>query len=66
MRRLNNKFGIGIIKLDLEHYAQSEVVLDARYNEDIDYDTIDKLIEKNKDFKEFMEKCGEYNKIGSI
>lgn len=54
MRRLNNAFGIGFIKLNTENVEQSEIMFSARYNENVDWDTIDRLSETNQDFKEFV------------
>lgn len=53
LRRLNNAFGIGIIKLNAENISQSEVLLSAKPSDSLDWDTIDKLSE-NPDFKEFL------------
>ena len=53
LRRLNNAFGIGFIKLNAEDYAQSEILLSAKENE-LDWNTIDRLCEENKYFKSFV------------
>ena len=48
-----NAFGIGFIKLNAEDYAQSEILLSAKENE-LDWNTIDRLCEENKYFKSFV------------
>lgn len=53
LRRLNSAFGIGFIKLNIEDYTQSEILLSAKENE-LDWNTIDRLCEENKDFKSFV------------
>lgn len=53
LRRLNSAFGIGFIKLNTNDYTQSEILLSAKENE-LDWDTIDRLCEENKDFKSFV------------
>ena len=53
LRRLNNAFGIGFIKLNAEDYTQSEILLSAKENE-LDWNTIDRLCEENQDFKSFV------------
>jgi len=53
MRRLNNAFGIGFIRLDSEDYVQSEIILSAKNNEILDWNTISRLSEDNEDFKRF-------------
>lgn len=54
MLRLNNAFGIGFIKLNTESVEQSEILYPARYNESIDWDTVDKLSENNMGFNKFI------------
>lgn len=53
LRRLNNAFGIGIIKLVPEHISQSEIILPAKYNEKVDWDTVDRLMTENPNFQQF-------------
>lgn len=53
LKRLNNAFGIGVIKLNAENVSQSIVMLNARKNENLDWDTIDRLTE-NPDFNQFI------------
>ena len=54
MLRLNNAFGIGIIKLNVENIEQSEIIIPSRINDSIDWETVDRLIEVNPDFKNFV------------
>lgn len=53
LRRLNSAFGIGFIKLNIDDYTQSEILLSAKENI-LDWNTIDRLCEENKDFKSFV------------
>jgi len=55
LRRLNNAFGIGIIKLDLENINESEILIPSRIRPELDWDTIDILLKKNIDFRTFMD-----------
>ena len=55
LRRLNNAFGIGVIKLNAENINESEIILPAKIKQELDWDTIDLLLKKNGDFKGFME-----------
>ena len=54
LRRLNNAFGIGLIELDAENFEQSEVILFARHNDELDWLTIDQLA-ANTDFIDFLD-----------
>lgn len=65
LKRLNNAFGIGIIKLNAENISQSEVILNAKQNESLDWDTIDRLAE-NPDFKQFIGDIKEDAALGKI
>lgn len=55
LQRLNNAFGIGIIQLNPKNISQSEILLVARAKNYLDFQTIDRLITENPDFKEFMQ-----------
>ena len=55
LRRLNNAFGIGIIKLNAQNINESEILLPSKIKQELDWETIDLLLKKNEDFKEFME-----------
>jgi len=54
LRRMNNAFGIGIIKLNAENINESEILIPAKKKE-LDWDTIEILLKKNNDFKKFLE-----------
>lgn len=54
LKRLSVSFGIGIIKLDVKEPDDCNVIFPARYKTDLDWDTLNKLIEENPDFKEFI------------
>ena len=53
MERLNQSFGIGIIKLKANPY-KSQIVYPSRYRE-LDFKTIDKLCKINKGFEQFIQ-----------
>lgn len=53
MARLNQSFGIGIIKLKANPY-QSKILYPAVYR-DLDFKTIDKLCKMNHEFEKFIE-----------
>lgn len=65
LKRLNNAFGIGVIKLNAENISQSEVILNAKENENLDWDTIDRLAE-NPDFKQFIGDIKDDAALGKI
>ncbi len=66
IRRLNNAFGIGVIRLDAEHFMQSEILFSAKEKESLDWDTINRLVDSNPDFKKFLDDLMEDIKIGKV
>lgn len=53
--RLNDTFGIGVIKLDTEDLLSSKVLIPAKHKENLDFKTINKLAIENIDFQKFIE-----------
>ncbi|MGL2811286.1 HTH domain-containing protein [Helicobacter pylori] len=63
LRRLNQSFGIGVIKLESE-ISNSKILLPAKERE-IDIPTLNMLVEQSpEDFKPFMEKINKQIKTG--
>jgi len=54
LKRLSTSFGIGIVRLDIDNPDDSEVLFSARYKENLDWDTINKLAAGNPGFKAFL------------
>lgn len=55
MTLLNNAFGIGIIQLDIKEIFNSKIIFPAKYRENLDWLIINKLVENNRDFREFID-----------
>lgn len=53
--RLNNAFGIGVIKLNAESLLESKVLIPATEKKNLDFETIDLFVSENPDFKNFIE-----------
>ena len=66
LRRLNNGFGIGVIRLDAEHFMQSEILFSAKEKDFLDWDTINRLADDNRNFKSFLNDLMEDIKVGKI
>ncbi|NSL90982.1 hypothetical protein ECE50_029425 [Chitinophaga sp. Mgbs1] len=58
VKRLNQAFGIGIIRLSGNPF-ESEIIFPARYRE-LDFVTIDKLCKINHDFEKFIDHTEKY------
>jgi hypothetical protein len=66
VRRLNNAFGIGIIKLNPENIFESEILFPSRINQEIDWDTVNRLANENYYFNDFLKLITEDCKIGKV
>lgn len=66
IRRLNNSFGIGIIKLDAKNIEQSEILFSAKSKEFLDWETIDRLADENNDFRVYIDNLIEDVKLGKV
>lgn len=66
IRRLNNAFGIGIIQLDSENVAESQILFPAKATTEIDWDTVNRLCTENSDFCEFLKLISEDCKLGKV
>lgn len=66
VRRLNNAFGIGVIKLNPENVFESEILFPSNINPEIDWDTVDRLAKENADFRNFLKLITEDCKLGKI
>ncbi|MEY4875848.1 MAG: hypothetical protein RL708_997 [Bacteroidota bacterium] len=66
VRRLNNAFGIGIIKLNAENVFESEILFPSKINAEIDWDTVNRLANENLDFANFLKLITEDCKLGKV
>lgn len=66
VRRLNNAFGIGIIKLNPENIFESEILFPSKVNQEIDWDTVNRLANENSDFSDFLKLITEDCKLGKV
>ena len=66
MRRLNNSFGIGFIKLNPVNIEQSEILFTSRFHKSVDWDTINRLVEENRDFADFVKSVEEDIAVSNV
>jgi len=55
LERLSASFGIGLIVLDLDDIDSSSVLFSARPKDYLDWETMNKLCEQNRDFETFID-----------
>lgn len=54
LRILAGLHGIGFINLDRDNPSDSQILIPAREREEVDWNTINRLVEENKDFAEYI------------
>ena len=64
LRMLSAAHGIGVIRLDKEDPAESEVLLPARERSGIDWDSVNRLATENKDFLEYVKLVKQFYQTG--
>ncbi|MCX8011089.1 MAG: hypothetical protein N3A61_08055, partial [Ignavibacteria bacterium] len=55
LERLTTSFGIGIIQLDINDIDSSRILFPAKVKTYLDWETMNKLCEQNKDFEKFIQ-----------
>jgi len=63
---LNNAFGIGVIKLNIEIPEESEILFYSKYKQHLDINMLDKLILKNKDVSKLFQCVLDSQKLEKI
>lgn len=58
--------GIGVILLDPHDFSNSQTLIPARERTSVDWQSVNRLVEENRDFKDFIELVGEYHQTGRI
>lgn len=66
IRRLNNAFGIGLIKLNSENVYESEILFPSKVAPEIDWDTVNRLANENTDFNDFLKLMTEDCKLTKV
>lgn len=58
--------GIGVILLDPHDFSDSQTLIPARERTGVDWQSVNRLVEENRDFKDFIELVGECHQTGKI
>lgn len=66
LERLTTSFGIGLIELDVEDIDSSRVIFHATKRKELDWETMNKLSDMNKDFKKFIKDVTDTSITSSI
>ena len=66
LRMLSALHGIGVILLNPENPSESEMLLPARSRVEVDWQSVDRIVKENIDFKEFIELISTYYQTGRV
>lgn len=66
LRILSALHGIGVIILNLDELSDSEILLPARRKPQIDWHSVNRICEQNRDFETFIEYVATYYQSGKI
>lgn len=58
--------GIGVILLNPQDPGNSQTLIPARERTSIDWQSVNRLVEENKDFNEFIDLVAEYHQTGKV
>jgi len=63
---LSSLHGIGVILLDPENPSESEMTLPAKAREEVDWQSVNRILVENADFKDYIELVETYYKTGRV
>ncbi|MCU4488527.1 HrgA protein [Acinetobacter ursingii] len=66
LRMLSALHGIGVILLNTDNPTESEILLPSRRRHDADWQTINRILKENTDFKQFIDLVANYFQSGRI
>lgn len=66
LRMLSALHGIGVILLNSENPTESEIFLPARRKPEVDWQSINRILNENSDFKNFIELVSIYYQTGRV
>lgn len=66
LRILSAAHGIGVIRLDPDNPAESEILIPAKEKNAVDWDICNRLVEENSDFRAFVELVRHFHQTGDL
>lgn len=66
LRMLSALHGIGVIVLNINDITESEIILPAQRKAQIDWQSVNRILVENRDFKKFIEYVSDFNSTGRI
>lgn len=66
LRMLSALHGIGVILLNPENPSESDMILPARSRPDVDWESTNRILSENEDFRDYIELVSTYYQTGRI
>lgn len=66
LRMLSVLHGIGVILLSVNNPSESELLLPAKKRPEIDWQSVNRIVEENADFKDFIDLVSNYYQTGRV
>ena len=66
LRMLSALHGIGVILLSVNNPSESELLLPAKKRPEIDWQSVNRIVEENADFKDFIDLVSNYYQMGRV
>ncbi len=66
LRMLSALHGIGVILLNVENPSESEILLPARSRAEVDWESVNRIVEENRDFEDYIELVSGYYLTGRV
>jgi|TARA_B110000908_G_C10115007_1_gene384847 hypothetical protein len=66
LRMLSALHGIGVILLNPENPSESEMMLPAKSRAEVDWQSVNRILVENADFKDYIELVSTYYQTGRV
>jgi len=66
LRMLSALHGIGVILLNPENPSESEMILPAKARQEVDWQSVNRIVLENEDFKDYIEQVSTYYQTGRV
>lgn len=58
--------GIGVILLNPQNPSESEMMLPAKARQEVDWQSVNRIVLENEDFKDYIEQVSTYYQTGRV
>ena len=66
LRMLSSLHGIGYMQLDTENPSESQIIIPAKEREQVNWETVNRLVEENSDFQNYIKNIKQFYQTGEV